>query len=302
MRWARSANRVWRSTRGGHAGGVEYVSDIRGGGWGVVAARGAGEDEVGVLGPEGVSVFQAAFDRSHAEWVQRNEMTSVTEAQCALLPVEVVDRQPSQLRGGGAVQQREQPDERLVGVTLAHGPASCELGLVSDGQGAASEAWGELVGEPAGGIGEHKALVSSPAEQVTQARQTPGAVVALGKERLDVLARDRGPVGDLEVDQVVSECGDNYQALVDGAVEQGSFAAAASALVGGKYGGQVALDRGAHGSWAALQAPLTTPGGQASLLIARQQQTAPNEESLEQPGSASRAAPRTPAVGDRGEQ
>ena len=77
------------------------------------------------------------------------------------------------------MQQREEPDERLVRVTVTGCPASEQPGLVCCGESAAAETAGGSVRETGGRVGEADPFLAGEVEEVAQ-RCEPEPMIASG--------------------------------------------------------------------------------------------------------------------------
>ena len=139
-----------------------------------------------VLGAEPSSVGKAALERGEADRVERHRVRSAPEPHLPRCGVDVVDGERSQLADRRGVQQREEPDERLVRVAVTGRPASEEPGLVSSGESAAAEPAGGSVRETRGRVGEADPFFAGEAEEVAQRRQSEAAIATRGEELLDV--------------------------------------------------------------------------------------------------------------------
>ena len=250
----------------------------------------AGDDHVRVLGAELVSVSQAAFESGEAERVERHLVRPATEHDRSRCGVDVVDGEWPQFAGRRGVQQREQPDERLVWVTVTGRPATQQPGLVSPAEGAAAEPAGWPVRETGGWVGEADPLLAREVEEVAQRSEPEPAVTASSEERLDMQARAGRPVADavaVEADREGSEYGET---LLDRVVFQWTFADPSGAVATGEQPGEVALGGGAQRRRAALDPALASTVSEATLLVAGEHQAFGEQERLQQPGSVSRTA------------
>jgi hypothetical protein len=109
----RAASRVHRTVRGGTPAGSSRWQKVGGRG-GLVAGLGAaGDDEVRVLGALGLVVRKASFEDGPGGGVQRHRLWAVTEPDGASA-VDVVQADHPDLDAGGAVQQRQDAQERFV--------------------------------------------------------------------------------------------------------------------------------------------------------------------------------------------
>ena len=265
-------------------------------------AGAAGDDHVRVLGAELVSVLEAALQRREAERVERHRVGSTTECHCSGCGVDVVDREGSQLADRRAVQQREQPDERLVRVTVSARPAAQQPRLVGSGKGAAAEAAGRSVGETCARVGETDPLVAGEAKEVAQRREPEPAITIGRQETLEMSARARRPVVEVLLFEVDGKLGEDREALLDRVVFERSLADPTGALATGQQRCRVSLGRGAQRRRAALDPPLASAVSESAALVAGEHQAAGDEKRFQQPGCVSRAATGAPAVRDRGDQ
>ena len=99
--------------------------------------------------------------------------------------------------GGGAVEQRCQPDERLVRVHVGvAAPPAEQFALPVGGQGGAAKGHGLRCSQPRGGIDQHESAAHRVAAELAQPSQVVGAAAGMGvQERFDVADVDGGPVG-----------------------------------------------------------------------------------------------------------
>ncbi len=200
------------------------------------------------------------------------------------------------------MQQREQPDERLVRVTVSARPAAQQPCLLAPGKGAAAEAAGGSVGETGARVGETDPLVAGEAKEVAQRREPEPAITTGRQETLDMSARARRPVVDVLLFEVDGKLGEDREALLDRVVFERSLADPTGALATGQQPCRVSLGRGAQRRRAALDPPLASAVSESAALVAGEHQAAGDKERFQQPGCVSRAATGAPAVRDCGDQ
>ena len=189
------------------------------------------------------------------------------------------------------MQQCEQPDERLMRVTISVGPAAQQPGLVGSGQGAAAEAAGGSVRETGGRVGEADPILVSEAEEVAQRRQPKAAITTGGEERLDVGARAGRPIAHAVVVEVRGELGEDREALLDRVILERVLADPAGTLATRQQPREISLGGGAQRRRAALDPALASAVSEATALVAGEHQTTSDEKRFEQSGCVSRAAP-----------
>jgi len=267
-----------------------------------VRAGAAGDEHVRVLGAELLSVGEAAVERGEAEWVERDWVRPAAEPDRSRCGVDVVDGEGSQLADRRAVQQREQPDERLVRVTVSACPAAQQPGLVGCGQGAAAKAASGPVRETGGRVGEADPLLAGEVEEVAQRCEPEPVIASGGEERLDVGARARRPVAHAGALEVRGELGKDREALLDRVIFERSLADPPGALATGQQPRRIALGRGAQRERAALDPSSASAVSEATALVAGEHEASVNEKRFQQSGRVARAAPRTTTIRDRGDQ
>ncbi len=146
----RSASRVQRSMRGGDVAGVQDVADI-GGRRGCPPGLGAlGDDHVRVAGALAAAVGQAALQHLPAGGVERHRVRALAEPDRPGADVDVTGLQVADLAAGGAVQQGEDAQQRLVRVGIGTGPAAEQGTLLVKGDGSPGEVSGCGGGQAAG--------------------------------------------------------------------------------------------------------------------------------------------------------
>ena len=217
----------------------------------------ASDDQMRVLRAEPGSVGEAELERGETEGVERHRVWSAPEPHLPRCGVDVVDGERSQLAGGRTVQEREEPDERLMRVAISGHPSSEQPGLVCSGESAAAEPAGGSVREASGRVGEAYPLFAGEAEEVAQRRQSEAAIATRGKERLDVTARARRPIAHAVVVEVRGELGEDSEALLDRVIGERVLADPAGALATHQQPREVSLGGGRSG------------GGQRSIRRAR---------------------------------
>jgi hypothetical protein len=156
----------------------------------------AGDHHVRVVGAKVFAVGQTALQHRPARRVQRHRLGTLPEPDRASGGVDLVDPQQPDLAAGGSVQQRQDPEQGLVGVDVGVGhPAAKQPALRLQVDGRTREAAGLLGRQPTGGVGQHQPLASGEAEELPQHGQPPLAAVGQGgQERLDVTHVDQRPV------------------------------------------------------------------------------------------------------------
>lgn len=205
------------------------------------------------------------------------------------------DGEWAQLADGGAVQQREQPDERLVGVTVASGPAAQQACLLAPAQRAATEAARGTVCESDGRVGEADPLLAGELEEVAERRQ-PETAIASGQEDLDVAPRAGRPVVHAGAVKLGGERGEDREPLLNGVIGQRLLADPPRALPAGEKPRRVSLGRVAQRLRATLDPPRASPLREPAVLVAGEHHASVDEKRLQQPRGVPTAATRTPAV------
>lgn len=153
---------------GADAGGVEHVREIGRRGRHPVGARRAGHDQVWILGADVLAVGETAHDRGGVKRIERHRLGSASEAQRPRPRVGVRGPQAAQLARRGAVQEREQALERLVGLAAFARSAAQESRLLGAGERAPREGGRLAVADASGGIGEAESSAAGEAEEIPQ--------------------------------------------------------------------------------------------------------------------------------------
>ena len=95
---------------------------------------------------------KAAFQRDPRGRIERDRVRSLAKPNTASGPVDLIHAQQPQLPAGGAVQQCEQTEQRLMWMHAGVGGPSSEQGtLVVEGDGASAEVPSASGGHVAGG-------------------------------------------------------------------------------------------------------------------------------------------------------
>ena len=254
-----------------------------------------GDDHVRVGGALAVAVGEAAVQHLPAGRIQRHRVRALAEPDRPVAGVDVTDVQVADLAAGGAVQQGQDAQQRLVRVGIgAGGPAAEQGALLVQGDGLAGEAPGRGGGQVPGGVGQDDFLGAGVAEELPQHGQPSFARLGQrGQECLDVVhVRERPVLLAPPAGQEYREVAHDGQGGLDGVIGAGPGAGAAGPLPGGEH---VLAEPGycrAQRSRDGAEAALAPPGGEPFSLVGGQCQALGGEVVLQRAGQGAHRAAR----------